>query len=217
MADQDSRQGLRYATPEILAWLNARHAVHDKSLASAFSVPARSGLPPIQVSQQEGAFLAFLMRLIGARRVVEVGTLAGYSALRLAKGLAAGGRLWTVEFDPRNAMAARPALAAAPPHVTVKLVEGDAKEVLPALASEGPFDAVFLDADKAGYPAYGRWAAQHLRPGGLLLADNVYLFGRLLEDDDEARAMRAFHEETLQAFDTCVVPTPDGMLLGIRK
>lgn len=217
MADQDSRQGLRYATPEILAWLDARHGSHDKSLASAFSVPERSGLPPIQVSQQEGALLTFLMRLIGARRVVEVGTLAGYSALRLAKGLTAGGRLWTVEFDPRNAMAARPALAAAPPHVTVKLVEGDARDVLPALAAEGPFDAVFLDADKAGYPHYGRWAAQHLRPGGLLLADNVYLFGRLLDEDDEARAMRAFHDETLQAFDTCVVPTPDGLLLGIKK
>lgn len=217
MADQDSRQGLRYATPEILAWLDTRHGGHDKGLASAFSVPERSGLPPIQVSQQEGALLTFLMRLIGARRVVEVGTLAGYSALRLAKGLAAGGRLWTVEFDPRNAMAARPALAAAPPHVTVKLVEGDAKDILPALAAEGPFDAVFLDADKAGYPHYGRWAAQHLRPGGLILADNVYLFGRLLDEDDEARAMRAFHDETLQAFDTCVVPTPDGLLLGVKK
>jgi caffeoyl-CoA O-methyltransferase len=218
MADQDSRQGARYSTPEILQWLEGLHGAHDKSLAQAFSAPARLGLPQIQLGPQEGAFLTLLMRMIGAKHVVEVGTLAGYSALRLARGLVPGGKLWTLEADARHAMAARTALAAAPPSVTVKLLEGDAKVLLPGLAEkEAPFDAVFLDADKAGYLHYGRWAAAHLRPGGLLIADNVYLFGRLLEDSEEAKAVRSFHEEAAKAFDTCLLPTPDGLLLGIRR
>ncbi len=217
MADQDSREGARYSTPDILHWLDEKHGGHDKALSLAFTAPLRTGMPPIQVGAQEGAFLTMLMRLIGAKRVVEVGTLAGYSALRLARGMVPGGKLWTLEFHPRHAMAARPALAAAPPSITVKLLEGDAKEVLPTLDIEAPFDAVFLDADKAGYLHYGRWAKENLRPGGLLIADNVYLFGRLLEDSEEAAAMRAFHEEATAAFDTCVVPTPDGLLIGIKR
>lgn len=217
MADQDSRDGKRYSTPDILQWLDTLHGAHDKALALAFSAPSRTGLPPIQVGAQEGAFLTFLMRLIGAKRVVEVGTLAGYSGLRLARGMVPGGKLWTLEFDARHAMAARPALAAAPPTITVKLLEGDAKALLPTLAVEAPFDAVFLDADKAGYLHYGRWAKEHLRPGGLLIADNVYLFGRLLEDSEEAQAVRTFHEEAAAAFETCVLPTPDGLLLGVKR
>ncbi len=217
MADSLSREGHRYDTPEIHAYLDGLHGTHDKALSLAFSAPGRTGLPPIQLGQQESTLLTLLMRLIGARRVVEVGTLAGYSGLRLARGLQPGGRLWTLEAHPRHAMVARPALVAAPPGITVKLLEGDAKESLPKLEIEGPFDAVFLDADKGGYAHYGAWAAQNLRAGGLLIADNVYLFGRLLEASEEAEAVRTFHREAAEAFDTCVVPTPDGLLIGIKR
>ncbi len=217
MADTASRAGLRYDTPGIRAFLDELHGAHDKALGLAFSAPERTGLPAIQVAPQEGALLTLLMRLIGARRVVEVGTLAGYSGLRLARGLQPGGRLWTLEFDARHAMVARPALAAAPAGVTVKLIEGDAKATLPKLEMEGPFDAVFLDADKAGYAEYGAWAARNLRPGGLLIADNVYFFGRLLEESEEAEAVRRFHREAAEAFECCVVPTPDGLLIGIKR
>ena len=217
MADPESRAGHRYDTTEIHAFVNGLHGPHDKALALAFSAPERTGLPPIQVGPQEGMLLTLLMRLIGARRVLEVGTLAGYSGLRLAKGLQPGGRLWSLEYDARHAMVARPALAAAPPGISVKLVEGDAKANLPKLEIEGPFDAIFLDADKAGYAEYGAWAARNLRAGGLLIADNVYLFGRLLEDSEEAAAVRRFHREAAEAFDTCIVPTPDGLLIGIKR
>jgi predicted O-methyltransferase YrrM len=99
----------------------------------------------------------------------------------------------------------------------VGILQGRALDVLPTLERLGPFDAVFLDADKENYPAYGAWAARNLRPGGLLLADNAFYFGRLLDDDPGAAAVRRFHEEVLDAFDTVVIPTPDGLLLGIRK
>ncbi len=217
MADSLSREGHRYDTADIRAFLDGLHGTHDKALGLAFSAPERTGLPQIQLGQQESTLLTLLMRLVGARRVVEVGTLAGYSGLRLARGLQPGGRLWTLEYHPRHAMVARPALVAAPPGITVKLLEGDAKETLPKLEIEGPFDAIFLDADKGGYAEYGAWAAQNLRQGGILIADNVYLFGRLLEASDEAEAVRRFHREAAEAFDTCVVPTPDGLLIGIKR
>jgi caffeoyl-CoA O-methyltransferase len=83
--------------------------------------------------------------------------------------------------------------------------------------AEAPFDVVFLDADKAGYLAYGRWAARHLRQGGLLVADNSFLFGNLLDESEEARAVRAFHEELPASFDSVCIPTPDGLVLAIRR
>jgi caffeoyl-CoA O-methyltransferase len=88
---------------------------------------------------------------------------------------------------------------------------------LEALSSTGPFDAVFIDADKGRYPQYARWASEHVRSGGLLIADNVYFFGQLLSDHPDAAAMRAFHQQVAMDFETACVPTPDGMLIGTRK
>ena len=100
----------------------------------------------------------------------------------------------------------------------VEIVEGDAAVTLSGVAAHGPFDLVFLDADKGRYDLYGRWAAANLRPGGLLIADNAYFFGRLLEPDDaDAGAMRRFHEEAAARFETVCVPTPDGLLLGLLR
>jgi len=94
---------------------------------------------------------------------------------------------------------------------------GRGVDVLPTLESQGPFDAVFIDADKESYDQYGRWAANNLRRGGLLLGDNAFFFGRLLEDSPGANAMRRFHEEARAHFDTVNIPTPDGLLLGVRR
>jgi caffeoyl-CoA O-methyltransferase len=217
MADSDSRLGTRYSTPELLEWLAKTHTPHDAGLQRAYDAPQREGMPAIQVAPGEGKLLELLMRMIGARKVVEVGTLAGYSTIRLARGLAAGGRVWTVELDEKHARVARENFEAAGVADRCQVCVGPALDVLPTLEASGPFDAVFIDADKERYDAYGRWAARHLRPGGLLLGDNAYYFGKLLEQSPAAAAMRRFHEEAREAFDTVCVPTPDGMLLGIRK
>ena len=217
MADADSRSGLRYTTPELLEWLAAIHTPHDAALARAFDAPSAHGMPAIQLGPSEGKALELLLRLAGARNVVEVGTLAGYSAIRAARALPADGHVHTVEFDPKHARVARENIAAAGLADKITVHEGSGLDVLPRLVRFGPFDAVFIDADKGNYDGYGRWAAENTRPGGLLVGDNAFFFGRLLEDSPEAAAMRRFHEEACEHFDTVCLPTPDGMLLGVRR
>jgi len=217
MADTDSRAGLSYATREILDWLAGFHAPHDAGLARAFDAPAAHGMPAIQLGASEAKAVALLLKLALARKVVEVGTLAGYSALVMARALPPDGHLWTIEYDPKHARVARENLAAAGLTGKVTVLVGAGLDVLPALEKEGPFDAVFIDADKLNYDAYGRWAAKNTRSGGLLVGDNAFLFGRLLDDSPEGAAMRRFHEEARKAFDTVCLPTPDGMLLGVRR
>jgi predicted O-methyltransferase YrrM len=215
MADKSSRTGTRYTTPELLDYVNRVHASHDAALARAFAIP--EGIPAIQVGPSEGRLLHLLLRLAGARKVVEVGTLVGYSAIHMARALAPGGHLWSIEYNARHAEVARENLAAAGLADRVTVLVGAARDVLPELAGEAPFDAVFIDADKESYDHYGRWALAHLRPGGLVMGDNAYVFGDLLADSERGRAMRGFHELVAAACDSVCVPTPDGLIVGIKR
>ena len=217
MADKDSRSGLSYATREILDWLAATHAPHDAAAGRAFDAPAAHGMPAIQLGPSEAKAVALLLKLAGAKKVVEIGTLAGYSALVMARALPGDGHLWTIEYDPTHARVARENLEAAGLGAKVTVLEGAGLDVLPTLEALGPFDAVFIDADKRNYDGYGRWAAKNVRKGGLLVGDNAFLFGRLLEDSEEAAALRRFHEEAREAFDTVCLPTLDGLLIGLRR
>lgn len=217
MADNDSRAGTRYSTPQILEYVDHLHAAHDAGLTAAFDAPATEKMPAIQVGRSEGKLLELLLKLANARKVVEVGTLAGYSAIRMARALPADGKVWSIEFDPRHADVARKAIAVAGQTAKVDVLVGSGLDILPTLDTHGPFDAVFIDADKRNYDGYGRWAAKNLKRGGLLLGDNAYLFGKLLDQDPEAEAMRRFHEEAVKHFDTTCIPTPDGLLLGIKR
>jgi predicted O-methyltransferase YrrM len=142
-----------------------------------------AGLPAIQVSPAQGKFLQLLAQSMGARRILEVGTLGGYSTLWMARALPADGQLITLEFDPKHAEVARANIkeAALPPSIEVRV--GDAKQTLPALAAEGgaPFDLIFIDADKSGYPEYFKWALKLSRPGTVIIADNVVRNGGVVD------------------------------------
>jgi caffeoyl-CoA O-methyltransferase len=216
MADQGSRAGERYATAQILDYTARTHHPADPGLRRAFEAPRRHEMPEIQLGPSEGRLLELLLRLIGARNVVEIGALAGYSALWMARALPSDGHLWTIEADPKHAAVAAGVIGEVGLEDRVTLIEGDATDVLPKLSDSGPFCAVFLDADKGRYDVYGQWATEHLRPGGLLIGDNAYLFGRLLDDSDEAKAMRRFHEEMARHYRSVCIPTPDGLAVGVR-
>jgi predicted O-methyltransferase YrrM len=155
----------------------------EPALDAALEASAAAGLPPISVSPNEGKLLHLLARLCGARAILEIGTLGGYSAIWLARALPRGGRLITLEADPAHAEVARANIARAGLADVVELRLGRAQETLPRLAAEGrgPFDLVFIDADKPSIPEYFRWALELSRPGGVVVVDNVVRDGAVLD------------------------------------
>lgn len=174
-------------------------APHDEALDAALRAASQAGLPPIQVSPPQGKLLALLARTVGAKRILEFGTLAAYSTIWLGRALADGGRLITLEADPAYAEVARGNIERAGLSEVVDLRVGAALETLPLLEAEGvtSFDLTFVDADKLHSPEYFDWALDHSRPGGLIVVDNVVRDGSLAEadsDDPVIEAQRRLHE-----------------------
>lgn len=172
----------------------------DEALKGAVEAAEVAGLPSIQVSPPQGKLLQLLVRLVGAKRILEFGTLGGYSAILMARALPADGRLITLEAKPEYAEVARQSIERAGVGERVEVRVGPALEVLPVLEEEnaGPFDLVFIDADKVNTPNYFNWALDRTRAGGLIVADNVVRDGSLGDatDPDEATvAQRRLHEE----------------------
>lgn len=185
------------------------------------AIPAR-GLPPITVTPEEGLFLQFMVQATAARRVVEIGTLGGYSGIWIARGLPAGGRLITLEREPRHAEVAREHFELAGVADKVDLRVGDAHARLPALAAEGPFDFCFIDADKRGYSAYLDWALDNVRRGGLIAAHNAFRHGAILNLGDASEETRAILQAN-ERFATdprllsTIFPAGDGTVLGVVR
>jgi predicted O-methyltransferase YrrM len=157
----------------------------DPVLDAALAASDAAGLPPIAVTPNQGRLLELLVRIHGARRVLELGTLGGYSTIWLARGLPPAGRLVTLEANARFAEVAAANIAAAGLAEVVQLRVGPALQTLPQLAAEGggPFDLIFIDADKQNYPGYLQWSLKLSRPGTLIVADNVVRDGAILAAD----------------------------------
>jgi predicted O-methyltransferase YrrM len=169
----------------------------DEALDAALAASEAAGLPPINVAPNQGKLLMLLARAIGARRILEIGTLGGYSTIWLARGLLPDGRLITLEANPDYAELARVNLARAGFSDMVEVRIGRAQDILPTLAGEGPFDLIFIDADKPGTPGYFQWAVKLSRRGSLIVVDNVVREGAVLDagsDDASVQAMRRFFE-----------------------
>jgi predicted O-methyltransferase YrrM len=164
-------------------YLSSLLAPHDPALEAALTSSHAAGLPEIQVSPTQGKLLHILAKLQNARAILEIGTLGGYSAIWFARALAAGGKLVTLEFDPKHAEVARANVARAGLADRVDIRIGAALETLPkiAAAKEGPFDLVFIDADKENNPHYFAWALKLTRPGSLIIIDNVVRSGTVLD------------------------------------
>jgi predicted O-methyltransferase YrrM len=171
----------------------------DPALDAALQVSSAAGLPPIAVSPNQGKLLHLLARVQGARKILEIGTLGGYSTIWLARALPAGGRLITLEFNPKYAEVARGNIARAGLAGVVELRLGHALDTLPQLADEGcgPFDLIFIDADKQTYPDYFAWSLKLSRRGTLIIADNVVRNGAVADaanTDLNVQGARRFNE-----------------------
>ena len=172
-------------------------ATEDDVLRAALAAADAAGLPAIHVSPAQGRLLEIIVRMTRAKRVLEIGTLAGYSTIWMARALPDDGRLVTLELSPEYAAVARANLERAGHARIVDVREGAAADSLPALASEPPFDLVFIDADKRNTPLYFEWALRLTRPGAVIVVDNVVRGGALADaasDDADVRGMREFIE-----------------------
>jgi caffeoyl-CoA O-methyltransferase len=193
----------------------------DQLLASLREEADRTGLPPIAISADEGRLLQVLLTAINARRILEVGTLGGYSAICMARALPPGGHLLSIEINETHAGFARKYIERAGLSERIEVRVGRALDVLPSLDGER-FDAMFLDADKEPLPTYFEWALRLVRPGGLIIADNALWGGRVYEPDDaddRTRAVREFNRR--MSADPrvlgIIVPTHDGVAVAVVK
>lgn len=171
----------------------------DAALQAAVEATEAAGLPAISVSANQGKFLSLLATIRGARNILEIGTLGGYSAIWLARALPANGRLVTLEADPKHAEVARSNIARAGLAALVDVRVGLALDTLPRLEQEGneSFDLVFIDADKANIPAYFEWSLRLTKPGSVIVVDNVVRRGAILDASGgsaEVQGIRRFNE-----------------------
>jgi predicted O-methyltransferase YrrM len=201
---------------------------HDAALTLNLADASAAGLPPINISPNEGKLLHLLARISGARRVLEIGTLGGYSTTWLARALPADGVLVSLEVDPEHAAVARRSISRAALAVAVDIRVGRAADTLRRMIAEGeaPFDFIFIDADKPGYAEYLELALALSRSGTLIVADNLIRNGLVLDaapPDENARAARAFNAALAAnpRLDSIIVPIMrraiDGISISIVK
>jgi len=195
--------------------------IEDELLVSLREEADRTGLPPIAISADEGRLLQVLLTSISARRVLEVGTLGGYSAIWIARALPPDGTVVSIEIDPMHADFAGRYFQRAGLSDRIEIRLGKALEVLPALDGQ-TFDAMFIDADKEPLPTYFEWGLRLVRPGGLIVADNALWGGRVFDaesDDEKTRAVREFNRR--MANDPrvlgIIVPTHDGVAVAVVR
>ena len=198
-------------------------APEDALLEGVRARQAAAGLPDIQVAALDGLHLTVLARAVGAKRAVEVGTLGGYSGVCLLRGMGEGASLHTFELEERHAAVARETFRLAGLEARAHVHVGRALERLREVEPFAPFDLVFIDADKESYPAYAEWAAEHLRVGGVVLGDNAFLFGRIVDETtgdgaERIAAMRRFHGMLAGGgrFAGTLLPTGEGLALGVK-
>lgn len=210
---------------EVDAYIAGHLLGPDPALDAALAANAAAGLPAIDVAPVQGKFLHLLARMAGARRILEVGTLGGYSTIQLARALLPGGRLVSLEIDPHHARVARDNIARAGLADRVEVRVGPAIHLLAAMAGEPPFDFVFIDADKPSNVAYLRAAIGLSRPGTTIVVDNVVREGGVLDarsDDLRVRGTRALFEAvaaeprlSATAVQTVGAKKWDGLLLAL--
>ncbi len=208
-------------TAEHYRYVAERTVREDAFLADLKRAAVAEGIPSIWIAPEQASFMQILLRLAKAREVVEVGTLAGYSAIAMARALPPEGRVRTIELEKKHADFAERWVAKSDVAGRVEVYRGAAMDVLPGFAMDSA-DAAFLDADKSSYPKYLAECLRIVRRGGLIMVDNAFAFGQLLAEtptDNEVGAMRAFndHMAKVEALQSVIVPLGDGLWVGVRR
>lgn len=216
----------QYEGPDLNSYLSRTFHPEDDVLVQVRQAMEAAGLPEIQVGEMDGLHLQVLARTCGASKAVEIGTLGGYSGIHLLRGMGEGSHLWTFEKDPAAAEVARKSFELAGVSDRVTLICGDASEKLSEIEEHGPFDLVFIDADKNGYPCYLEWSEKNLRKGGLVIGDNTFAFGMIANtagslqprDVKIVESLRKFNERVAQGgrFLGTILPTGEGLTVGVK-
>jgi predicted O-methyltransferase YrrM len=207
-------------TPEHFRYLAARTVQDDDCLRELKREATLAGIPPIAIPPEQASFMQILLKLCRAREVIEVGTLAGYSAIAMARALPPGGRVRTIEISPAYADFAERWIARSDVADHIEVYRGAGQDILPTFADDSA-DAAFLDADKASYPLYLQQSLRIVRRGGLIMADNAFAFGQLLDEqatDSKVLAVRAFNDlmARVTALHSIIVPFTDGCWVGVK-
>ena len=217
-------KGFGQGSVELARWAEGVYAPEDGVLTEIRERSVREGLPAIAVGKFDGLHLEVLARAAGAKKAVEIGTLGGYSGVCLLRGMGEGGFLHTFELEERNARVARESFTRAGFAGRFAIHMGPASKTLSEISAQKPFDLVFIDADKVGYPFYLDWAAEHLKMGGIVLGDNAFGWGGVAdphysgESAESVRALRTFSEKLARdgRFRATMIPTEEGLAMGVK-
>jgi caffeoyl-CoA O-methyltransferase len=212
-------------TDSLKTYLSRVFTPEDEILREVRERSDREGLPGIQVGPMDALHLEVLVRMSGARKAVEIGTLGGYSGISILRGMPADGRLYTFEYSPKHAEVALESFRKAGFGERVQIFVGEAARNLSQIESKGPFDLVFCDADKPSYPQYLEWAAANLRIGGVLIGDNTLGWGMIAderfddaEDQASVTALQKFNHAAARGgrFRATLLPTGEGLTVAVK-
>ena len=208
-------------TPAHFEYVAQRTRGDDAFLKGLKKAAAKAGMPAIWISPEQASFMQILLKSVKAREVIEVGTLAGYSAIAMARALPPGGRVRTIELNQDYAGFAERWIDKSDVSGRIEVIRGAGLDVLPGIEADSA-DAAFLDADKSNYPGYLRESLRIVRRGGLILVDNAFAFGQLLDPrptDREVPAVRKFNEIMAKEkrVHGIIVPIGDGLWVGVKE
>lgn len=208
-------------TAELFNYLIEHSTPEDPFLREVREAATAAGLPAIWISPEQAVFMGILLEISGARKVLEIGTLGGYSAIAMAQAMGPKGHVDTLEIDPNHAAFAREWIAKGNYEARIDVHLGAALDTLPGLAGQTPYDAVFIDADKGNYASYLDRTLDMVKDGGLVMVDNAFAFGRILEDQtttDDVWAIRAFNDLMAREkrVSSQIVPVADGLWVGVK-
>ena len=208
-------------TPAHFEYVAKRTRGDDAFLKGLKKAAAKAGMPAIWISPEQASFMQILLKSAGAKEVIEVGTLAGYSAIAMARALPPGGRIRTIELNQDYAGFAERWIDKSDVSGRIEVIRGAGLDVLPGIEADSA-DAAFLDADKSNYPGYLRESLRIVRRGGLILVDNAFAFGQLLDKrptDREVPAVRKFNEIMAKEkrVHGIIVPIGDGLWVGVKE